>query len=99
LRGRQRNQRQRVNQVPDPLRDEQPSLVLGVQAYHELWEGVQVRSVHQNLQKFLVQTTREERSIRPLRRGQVGYVEDENEDVDRELDDFGKGDGVSLEAW
>jgi hypothetical protein len=88
-----------VNQVPDPLRDEQPSLVLGVQAYHELWEGVQVRNVHQNLQKFLVQTTREEWSIRPLRRGRVGYVEDENEVVDRELDDFGIGDGVFLEAW
>jgi hypothetical protein len=28
-----------------------------------------------------------------LRRGQVGYVEDENEVVDRELDDFGIGDG------
>jgi hypothetical protein len=99
LRGRQRNQRQRVNQVPDPFRDEQSSLVLGVQAYHELWEGVQVRNVHQNLRKFLVQTTREERSIRHLRRGQVGYVEDENEVVDRELDDFGIGDGVFLEAW
>jgi hypothetical protein len=88
-----------VNQVPDPLRDEQPSLVLDVQVYHELWEGVQVWNVHQNPRKLLLQTMREERSIRRLRRGQVGYVEDENEVVDRELDDFGIGDGVFLEAW
>ena len=101
MRGRQRNQRQRVKQVPDPLRDylpEQLSLVLGVQIYHELRERVQVWNVHQNPRKLLVQTTREERSIRRLRRGQVGYVEDENEVVNRELDDFGIGDGVFLTA-
>ena len=102
LRGRQRDQRQRVNQVPDPLRDylpEQLSLVLGVQVYHELRERVQVRNVHQNPRKLLLQTTREERSIRRLRKGQVGYVEDENEAVDRELDDFGIANGAFLAAW
>ena len=88
-----------MNQVPDPLRDylpEQFSLVLGVQVYHELRERFQVRNVHQNPGKFLLQTTREERNIRRLRRGQVGYVEDEEEVVDRELDNFGIGDGVFL---
>ena len=100
--GRQKNQRQRVNQVPDPLRDylpEQLSLVLVMQIYHELWERVQVRNVHQNPRKLLVQMTREERSIRRFRRGQVGYVEDEDEVIDRELDDLGIGDGVFLAAW
>ena len=101
-RGRQRNQRQRVNQVPDPLRNylpEQLSLVLGVQVYHELWKRIQVRNVHQNPRKLLLQTTREKGSILRLRRGQVGYVEDEEEVIDRELDDFGIGDGVVLAAW
>jgi hypothetical protein len=99
LRGRQRNQRQRVNQVPDPLGDEQPSLVLGVQVYHELRERVQVRNVHQNPQKLLVQTTREGGGIWGLRGGQVGYVEDEDRVVDRGFDDFGTGDGAFLAAW
>lgn len=91
-----------MNQVPDPLRDylpEQLSLVLGVQIYHELRERVQVRNVHQDPRKLLVQTTRKEGSIRHLWRGQVGYVEDEEEVVDRELDDFGIGDGLFLAAW
>ena len=91
-----------MNQVPDPLWDylpEQLSLVLRVQVYHELRERVQVRNVHQNPRKLLLQTTREEGSIRCLRRGQVGYVEDEEEVVDRELDDFGIGDGVFLAPW
>jgi len=91
-----------VNQVPDPLRDYLPkqlSLVLGVQVYHELRERVQVGNVHQNPRELLLQTTREERSIRRLRRGQVGYVEDENEVVNWELDDFGIGDGVFLAPW
>ena len=42
---------------------EQPSLVLGVQVYHELGERVQARNVHQNPRKLLFQTTKEERSI------------------------------------
>ena len=91
-----------MNQVPDPLRDylpEQLSLVFGVQVYYKLRERVQVRNVHQNPRKFLVQTTREERNIRRLRRGQVGYVDDEDEIVDRELGDFGIGDSVFLVAW
>ena len=91
-----------MNQVPDPLRDylpEQLSLVLGVQVYHELWERVQVRNVHQNPRKLLLQTTREKGSIWRLRRGQVGYVEHEEEVVDRELDDFGIGDSVFLAPW
>ena len=91
-----------MNPIPDPLRDylpEQLSLVLGVQVYHELRERVQVRNVHQNPRKLLLQATREEGSIRCLRRGQVGYVEDEEEVVDRELDNFGIGDGVFLAAW
>ena len=78
---------------------EHPSLVLGVQGYHELRERVQVRNVHQNPRKLLVQMTREERSIRRFRRGQVGYVEDDDEVIDRELDDVGIGDGVFLAAW
>jgi hypothetical protein len=45
-----------------------------------------------------LQTTREERSIRRLGMGQVGYVEDEDEVIDRELDDFGTGDGLFLAA-
>ena len=88
-----------MNQVPDPLRDylpEQLSLVLGVQVYHELRECLQVQNVHQNSRKLLLQKTREERSIRRLRRGQVGYVEDEDGVVDRELDHFGIRDGVFL---
>ena len=94
-----------MNQVPDPLRDylpEQLSLVLGVQVYHELWERVQVRNVHQNPWKLPLQTTREERSIRRLLKGpswlRVGYVKHEDEVV-RELDDFGIGDGVFLASW
>ena len=101
--GRQRNQRQRANQVPNPLSDyylpEQLSLILGVQVYHELRERDQVRNVHQNPRKLLLQTMREERSIWLLRRGQVGYVKDEEEVVNRELDDFGIGDGVCLAPW
>jgi hypothetical protein len=101
LRGRQRSQRQRVNHVPDPLRDyllEQLSLVPGAQVYNELQERVQVREVHQNPWKLHLQTTREERSIRRLGMGQVGCVEDEDEVIDRELDDFGIGDSLFLAA-
>jgi hypothetical protein len=93
---------QRVNQVPDLLWDylpEQLSLVLGVQVYHEFRERVQLRNVHQNLRKLLLQTTREERNIRRLGMGQVGYVEDEDEVIDRELNDFGiLGDSLFLAA-
>jgi hypothetical protein len=93
---------QRVNQVPDLLRDylpEQLSLVLGVQVYHELWERVQLWNVLQNLRKLLLQTMREERNIRRLGMGQVGYVEDEDEVIDRELNDFGiLGDSLFLAA-
>ena len=51
------------------LSSEQLSLGFGVQVYHELWERVQVRNIHQNPPKLLLQRTREERSIRRFRRG------------------------------